>query len=103
MSNERIADLDAKRLTVSLECAAGELGPAVSDDPVQDPKPADDAHDKLDYGLLVDLDYRGCFRPLGELVDCDIQIPESFSPHTVNGQESGIICSICAGVWICVV
>jgi hypothetical protein len=23
------------------------------------------------------------------------------SPHTAKGHEGGIICSICAGVWIC--
>jgi hypothetical protein len=29
----------------------------------------------LDCGLLIDLDHRGCFRPLGEFVDGDIEIP----------------------------
>jgi hypothetical protein len=77
MSNGHIADLDVKILTVSLKCAAGELAPVVSDDPVQDPKPTDDGLNKLDYGLLVDLDHRGCFRPLGELVDGDVQILKS--------------------------
>jgi hypothetical protein len=91
MSNERIAGeleciagilgmhWNASRilLSLSLECIAGELGPIVSNDPVWDPTPADDGLDKLDYGLLVDLDHRGCFRPLGELVDGDIQISES--------------------------
>jgi hypothetical protein len=77
MSNRHIADLDAKILTVSFECAAGELGPIVDDDPVQDPKPADDGLDELDYGPLVDLDHRSCFRPLGKLVDGDVQISES--------------------------
>jgi hypothetical protein len=48
MSNGRIADLDVKILTVSLERAAGELGHVVDDDPVQDPKPADDGLDELD-------------------------------------------------------
>jgi hypothetical protein len=37
MSNGRIADFNAKILTVSLECTAGELRPIVSDDPVRDP------------------------------------------------------------------
>jgi hypothetical protein len=54
-----------------------ELGPVVGDDPIRDPKPADDGLDKFDCGLLIDLDHRGCFRPLGELVDGDVQIPES--------------------------
>jgi hypothetical protein len=69
MSNERITDLDAKVLAVSLKCTAGELGPIVGHDPVQDLKPADDG---LDYGLLVDLDHKGCFWPLGELADGDV-------------------------------
>jgi hypothetical protein len=110
MSNGHIADMDAKILTVSLECATAELGLVVIDDPVWDPKPADDGLDKLDYGLLVDLDHRGCFRQLGEHVNGDIQISESSdspgngpsisSPHTANDHEGGIICSVCASVWI---
>jgi hypothetical protein len=78
MSNGRIANFDAKILTVSLKCTAGELGPVVSDNPVWDPKPADDGLDELDCGLLVDLDHWGCFRPPGELVDGLVQISESF-------------------------
>jgi hypothetical protein len=72
MSNERIIDFDAKILTVSLEFTAGELRPIVSDDPVRNPKPADNGLDKLDYKLLVDLNHRGFFRPPGELVDGDV-------------------------------
>jgi hypothetical protein len=41
MSDIHIADFDAKILAVSLECTADELGPVVSDDHVQDPKPTD--------------------------------------------------------------
>jgi hypothetical protein len=48
--------------------------PIINNDPVWDPKPADDRLDKLDYKLLVDLDYRGCFWPLCELVDGDVQM-----------------------------
>jgi hypothetical protein len=70
-------DLDAKILAVSLEHAAGELRPVVGDDPVQDLKPADDRLDELDCGLLIDLDHRGCFRSLSELVDDDVQTPKS--------------------------
>jgi hypothetical protein len=77
MTNRRIADLFAKILAVSLERTAGELGPVVSDDPVQDPKPTDDGLDELDCRLLVDLDHRGYFWPLGELIDGDVQILES--------------------------
>jgi hypothetical protein len=46
----------------------------VSDDPIQDPKPTDDGLDELDCKLLVDLEHRGRFRPLGEFVDGDIEI-----------------------------
>jgi hypothetical protein len=77
MSNGRIADFDVKILTVSLECTTGELGPIVGDDPVRNPKPADDGLDELDCGLFIDLDRMCCFCPLGELVNDNIQIPES--------------------------
>jgi hypothetical protein len=71
-------DLDAKILAVSLEHAAGELRLVVGDDPVQDLKPTDDRLDELDCRLLIDLEHRGCFQPLGELVNGDVQISESF-------------------------
>jgi hypothetical protein len=38
---------------------------------------ADNGLDELDYRLLIDLDHRGCFRPLVEIIDGDVQIPES--------------------------
>jgi hypothetical protein len=75
VSNGGIAYFYAKIFTVPLECAAGELGPVVSDDPVRDPKPTDDGLDKLDCGLLIDLDHNGRFQPLGEFIDGDIEIP----------------------------
>jgi hypothetical protein len=74
MSNRHIADLNAKILKVTLKCAAGELGPIVSDDPVWGPKHADDG---LDCRFLVDLEHRGCFQPLCELVDGDVHISKS--------------------------
>jgi hypothetical protein len=77
MSNGCIVDFDTQILAVSLECTAGELGPVVSDDPVWDPKPTNHRLDELNCELLVDLDHNGCFRPHGELVDCDTYIPES--------------------------
>jgi hypothetical protein len=40
-----------------------------------DPKPTDDEFDELDCGLLVDFDHGGHFRPLGEFVDDDVEIP----------------------------
>jgi hypothetical protein len=75
VSNGCIANFYAMIFTVPLECAAGELGPIVSDDPVQNPKPTDDVLDELNCRLRVDLDHRGHFRPLGEFVDGDIEIP----------------------------
>jgi hypothetical protein len=78
VSNGGIADFYAKIFTIPLECTAGKLGLIVSDDPVWDPKPVDDRLDKLDYGLLIDLDHSGRFRPLGEFVDGDIEIPIPF-------------------------
>jgi hypothetical protein len=71
IGNGCLADFDAKILTISLKRVAGELG-LVSDDPVRDLEPIDDGLNKLDCRLLVDLDHRGCFHPLGELVDGDI-------------------------------
>jgi hypothetical protein len=110
MSKGRIVDLDAKILIVSLKRVAGELGPVVVDDPVRDPEPTDDGLDKLDCGLLIDLDHEVAF---GHLVNLSIATyryrnpsmapgnrPRMSNPHTVNDHEGGIICSVCAGVWI---
>jgi hypothetical protein len=77
VSNGHIANFYVKIFTVPLKCTAGELGPIVSDDPVQDPKLADDGLNELDHRLLVDLNHRGRFWPLGEFVDGDIEIPVS--------------------------
>jgi hypothetical protein len=96
----------------SLKCATGELGPIIDDDPIQDPKPTDDGLDKLDCGLIVDPDQRGCLRPLLVnllMVTYRYRNPltalgnehRMSSAHTTNGHEGGIICSVCAGVWIC--
>jgi hypothetical protein len=74
VSNGGIADFYAKIFTIPLECVAGELGPVVSDDPVRYTKPVDDGLDKLICGLLIDLDHRGHFHPLGEFDDSDIEI-----------------------------
>jgi hypothetical protein len=75
MSNKHIAYLDAQVFTVPLEGIAIELGLVVSDNPVRDPKSADDGFDKFHCGLLVDFDHKGHFQPLGELVDGDIEKP----------------------------
>jgi hypothetical protein len=75
VSNGRIANFYTKIFVVLLECAVGELGPIISDDPVWDPKPIDDGLHELDCRLLIDLDHRGRSWPLGEFVDSDIEIP----------------------------
>jgi hypothetical protein len=73
MSNRRIANLDAKIFTVPLEGTTSKLGPIIGDDPILDPKSTYDGLDEFYCGLLVDFDHRGCFRPLGELVNGDIE------------------------------
>jgi hypothetical protein len=75
VSNGRTANLDAKIFTVPMECTAGELGPVVSDDLVYDPESTDDRLDELDCRLFVDFDHRGRFRPLGEFVNGNVEIP----------------------------
>jgi hypothetical protein len=62
----------------------------------------------LTADFLVDFDHWGCFRPLDKLIDGNIEelVPADSamsSPHTVKGHEGGIIYSICAGMWICLV
>jgi hypothetical protein len=110
VSNGGITNFYAKIFAVPLECTTGELGPVVSDNLIWDPKPTDDGFDKLDCGLLIDLDHRGRFWPLGEFIDGDIEIPvpsdgprngsRMSSPQTSNDHEGGIICSVYIGVWI---
>jgi hypothetical protein len=93
MSNRGITNLDAKIFVVPLEGTTSKLGPIVSDDPVWDPESAYDGLDEFHYGLLVDLDHWGCFRPLGELVDDDIEEPVPSDgagkwPHDVQPPHS---------------
>jgi hypothetical protein len=93
MSNGRIAYLYAQVFTVPLEGTATELGPVVGDNPVQDPKSTHDGLDKLHCGLLFDFDHRGHFRPLGKLVDDDVEklVPSDSMgkrPHDVQPPHS---------------
>jgi hypothetical protein len=93
MGNRRIADLYTQIFAVPLEGAASKLGPIVSDDHVWDPKSAYDGLDELGCGLLVDVDHRGCFRPLGEFVYGDIEEPVPSDgagewPHDVQPPHS---------------
>jgi hypothetical protein len=111
MSNKGVANLDAKIFTVPLEGTTSKLGPIVGDDPIWDPKSAYDGLDEIYCGLLVDVDHWGCFQPLSELVDDDIEepvpsdgagnVPTMSNPHIAKVHEGGIICSVCAGAWIC--
>jgi hypothetical protein len=73
MSWRGIANLDATIFAVPLEGTTSKLGPIVGDDPVWDPESAYDGLDELHCGLLVNFVHWGCFRPLGELVDGDIE------------------------------
>jgi hypothetical protein len=73
MGDGRITDLYAQIFAVPLEDAISKLGSVVGDDSVRDPKSAYDGLDELDYGLLVDVDHWCHFRPLGELVDGDVE------------------------------
>jgi hypothetical protein len=75
MSNRGIANLDAKIFIVPLEGTASKLGPIIGDDLIWDPKSAYDELDEFHHGLLVDFDYTDCFRPLGELVNGDVEEP----------------------------
>jgi hypothetical protein len=93
MGNGRIADLYAQIFAVPLEGATSKLGPIVGDNSVQDPKSAYDGLDELDCGLLVDVDHRCRFRPLGEFVDDDVEelVPSDGAgkwPHDVEPPHS---------------
>jgi hypothetical protein len=93
MRNRGVANLDVKIFTVPLKGTASKLGPIVGDDPVWDTKSTYDGLDEFHYALLIDFNHWGCFRPLGELVDDDIeeQIPSDGAekwPHDVQAPHS---------------
>jgi hypothetical protein len=86
------------------------MGPVVTNDPVRDPNlqtmdlmnliadcllilTTGVASDHLMNLSMVTYRYRNPPMALGNG-------PRMSSPHTANGHEGGIICSICAGVWI---
>jgi hypothetical protein len=75
MSNRCIANLDAKIFTVALEGTASKLGPIIGDDPIWDRESTYVGRDEFHCGLLVIFDQWGCFWPLGELVDADVEEP----------------------------
>jgi hypothetical protein len=107
MSNRCIANLDAKIFVVPLEGTASKLGPIFGDDIVWDPKFAYDGLDESYCGLLVDFNHWSCFWTLVEFADGNVEEPVHSDgvgkwPHIVQPphSEGGIICSICASMWI---
>jgi hypothetical protein len=94
--------MGADAFTVLLKDPTCKLGPVVCNDTTWDPKYADDRLEEGDNSALGDAGHRGGFRPLGELVngDKEVLVPadspgkrsQDIHPHTVNGQEGGIIC-----------
>ena len=81
MSHRRKAELGADALTILLEEPTFELGPVVRNDTTWDPESADDRLKESDSSALGDADYRGGFRPLGELVNGDKEVPVAELPE----------------------
>jgi hypothetical protein len=102
MSHRRKAELGADVLAILLEELTFELGPVVRNDTAWDPKSADNQLEEGNGSTLGDTDHRGGLWPLCEFVDGDEEetVPtdspgkcsQDIHPHTVNGQEGGIIC-----------
>jgi hypothetical protein len=95
-------ELGVDAFIVVLKDPTCKLGPVVCNDTTWDPESADDRLEKSDSNALGDADHRGGFRPLGELVNGDKEVPvpadspgkrsQDIHPHTMNGQEGRIIC-----------
>jgi hypothetical protein len=102
MGHECEAEPSADAFTVLLEDPACKLGLVVCNDITWDPKSADDRLEESDSSAMGDADHRGGFRPLGEFVNGDKEVPvpadsprkwsQDIHPHTENNQEGGIIC-----------
>jgi hypothetical protein len=102
MSHGCKAELGAYALAKLLEDPTCKLGPVVRNDTTRDPKSTDDRLEEGDSSTLGDADHRRGLWPLGELADGDKEVPtptdsprkqtQDIHPHTVNGQEGGIIC-----------
>jgi hypothetical protein len=68
-------ELGADTFTVLLKDPTCKLGPVVCNDTTWDPESVDDQLEKSDSSTLGDADHRGGFRPLGELVNSDKEVP----------------------------
>jgi hypothetical protein len=89
MSWRGVANLDVKIFAVPLEGTTSKLRPIVGDDLVWDLESAYDGLDEIHCRLLVDFDHWGCFRPLGKLIDGNIEesVPSDSAgerPHDVQ-------------------
>ena len=74
MSDGGEAELDAEVFAVVPEQGTRELGAIVGDDPIRDTEATGDVADKLERHVLGHLDDWDCLRPLGELVDGDVEV-----------------------------
>jgi hypothetical protein len=102
MSHRRKAELGVDALAILLEEPTCKLGFIVRNDTAWDTESADDRLEEGNSSTLGDANHRGGLRPLCELVDGDVEetVPaddpgewsQDIHPHTVNGQEGGIIC-----------
>ena len=72
--HQSVADLRSKVSTIRLEEIASELRTVVGDDAVRDPKSAHEALDELDRRASRDGADGFHLRPLGELVDVDVEV-----------------------------
>jgi hypothetical protein len=102
MSHIRKPELGVDALVILLEEPTCKLGLVVRNDTAWDPKSTDNRPEESNRSTLGDIDHRGGLWPLCELVDGDEEesVPADgpgnglriSTPHTVNGQEGGIIC-----------
>ena len=101
---------DVVSVTEVQEIFVGELHAIVGDNDVGYPKPVDDVDEEEDNLFGADVCDGSSLDPFGELVDGSkwLYPPAALwrgrmrsRPHTVNGQEMGIICRAWAGRWVC--
>jgi hypothetical protein len=104
VSYRSVTDIDVDVVEVLLEHFALELCTLVSYNPIWDPKEAYNGLGELHIRCFIDGGHSGCLRPLGELVDGNIQevvaandlgerAENIHPPHTTKGQEGGTMCA----------